>query len=376
MRIALIVPGGFDPSEEFRVIPALLALLKRLTVQHEVHVFALAQIRSKGTWTLYGATIHNLADPTSSGRIANAVSRIGAVAAILRANRVRPFDAIQAIWSGSCGLVATVAAKLLAIPFSVHVAGGELAAVPDIGYGGYQNLRGRLRERLVLRSANAVSAASTPIIRQIATLGVAARIIPLGVDLSLWPQRLPVRREPNQPARLIHVASLNRVKDQPLLLNALAELAAGRVEFCVDIVGEDTLAGEIQALAQRLDIAGRICFHGFLTQRQLRPIVERADVNIVSSRHEAGPLVVLEAAVVGVPTVGTAVGHIAEMAPSAAVSVPVGSASALAAGIKGLIDNEEWRLAMAHAAMKWGIARDADFTAAQFEALFTKSRQG
>ncbi len=36
---------------------------------------------------------------------------------------------------------------------------------------------------------------------------------------------------------------------------------------------------------------------------------------IISSRHEAGPLAVLEAAVKGVPTVGTAVGHIAEWAP-------------------------------------------------------------
>jgi glycosyltransferase involved in cell wall biosynthesis len=49
-----------------------------------------------------------------------------------------------------------------------------------------------------------------------------------------------------------------------------------------------------------------------MTQRQLRPIVEAADLMILSSCHEAGPLVMLEAAVAGVPTVGTAVGHIRE----------------------------------------------------------------
>jgi hypothetical protein len=39
---------------------------------------------------------------------------------------------------------------------------------------------------------------------------------------------------------------------------------------------------------------------------------------VVSSRHEAGPVAVLAAAVAGVPTIGTCVGHIAERAPSAA----------------------------------------------------------
>ena len=52
--------------------------------------------------------------------------------------------------------------------------------------------------------------------------------------------------------------------------------------------------------------------------------MREAHVSVISSRHEAGPVVALEAAAVGVPTVGTAVGHIAEWAPDAALAVPVG----------------------------------------------------
>src|SRR2546429_2362007 len=52
-----------------------------------------------------------------------------------------------------------------------------------------------------------------------------------------------------------------------------------------------------------------------------------------SSRHETGPLAMLEAAVAGVPTIGTAVGHIAEWAPHAAVSAPVGDSAGLAGAI-------------------------------------------
>ena len=103
----------------------------------------------------------------------------------------------------------------------------------------------------------------------------------------------------------------------------------------------------MQALAARLGIADRLSFHGFQTQRQLRPLFERADLLVMSSRHEAGPIAVLEAAVIGVPTVGTAVGHIREWAPRAALAVPVGDAAALARAMHLLLTDETLRLDMA-----------------------------
>ena len=68
---------------------------------------------------------------------------------------------------------------------------------------------------------------------------------------------------------------------------------------------------------------------------------------IISSRHEAGPLAVLEAATVGVPTVGTAVGDIAEWAPSAALAVPRRLESFSRRGIRHVITDEELRLKLA-----------------------------
>jgi glycosyltransferase involved in cell wall biosynthesis len=140
--------------------------------------------------------------------------------------------------------------------------------------------------------------------------------------------------------------------------------------FEIDIVGEDTLQGEVQALAGRLGLADRIRFHGFLTQRQLRPLVESAHLMILSSRHEAGPYVLLEAGVAGVPTVGTAVGHIAEWAPQAALGVPVGDWSGLAREIGKVLGDEDLRLRIARAAHERAIAEDADHTAASFQALY------
>jgi glycosyltransferase involved in cell wall biosynthesis len=363
MRIALVVPGGVDRSGEYRVIPALLALIGRLSLHNEVHVFALSQEAQPCTWQLDGAHVHNIGARRT---------RLRAVRAIIKMHRSSHFDVIHAIWSGSCGLVAAAAGTLLRIPSLVHVAGGELAAIPDIGYGGALTWRGRLREAVILRAVSTVTAASEPVIAALSAIGIAAHRVPLGVDLQSWPPRDPVRRRHDGPARLIHVASLNRVKDQPTLLRALATLMNAGLSFDMDVVGEDTLHGEIQALAGRLGLSQRVRFRGFLPQRQLRPLLEAADLIVHSSRHETGPLVVLEAAVVGVPTVGTLVGHIAEWAPEAAISVPVGDWSALASSIRRLLEDEDLRMRIAGEAYKRAVREDAGHTAKCFLALYRR----
>ena len=222
-----------------------------------------------------------------------------------------------------------------------------------------------------MAGAAAVTAASEPELELLSIAGVAARRVPLGVDRGRdWPAREPVPRRPGEPPRLIHVASLNRVKDQPTLLHAMARLATAQPGARLDIVGDDTLGGEMQRLAGALGLAERVCFHGFLTQRQLHPLVRGAHVSVTCSRHEAGPVAMLEAAAVGVPTVGTAVGHISEWAPEAAIAVPVGDADALAAALDGVLRDEPLRMRLARAAWLRALREDADYTAACFEGLY------
>lgn len=366
MKIALVIPGGVDRSGEYRVIPAVLALLREWARAHEVHVFSLARAGAD-TWISEGATIHEC----RAGGL-----RFHAVAAIEQEHRRAPFDVIQSLWIGWPGFVAIRAAERLRLPACVHVAGGELAALPEIGYGGALRWYSRWRDRWVLRRADAVSAASAPIIGQIAALGVSAARIPLGVDLARWPPLAPRTRARTEPARLLHVASLNRVKDQATLLRAVRWMVDAGHALRLDVAGEDTLGGEIQRLARQLRLGEHVHFHGFLTQRGLRPYFEAAHVNLVSSRHEAGPLVCLEAAVAGVPTVGTAVGHVLEWAPDAALCAPVGDAPALAAAVARLLDDDELRLRIARAAQRRACAEDASHGARAFEAVFARIARG
>ena len=361
VKIAMVVPGGVDRSGEYRVIPALLALIARLSLRDEVHVFALLQETRPASWDLLGARIHNIGARNTLLR---------AIHAIHTEHRSSAFHVVQSIWSGAPGFVAVAAARILRLPCAVHVAGGELTAIAEIGYGGRLSWKGRLREALVLRSATVVTAASAAMVEALARLGILAQRLPLGVDLSVWPPREPVRRAIDEPARLIHVASLNRVKDQTTLLHALASLSASGLDFQMDIVGDDTLQGEIQALRDRLGLSERVRFHGFLPQRRLLPLMQAAQVMVVSSRHEAGPIVVLEAAVAGVATVGTAVGHIAEWAPDAAACVAVGDPDALCRAIAAVLRDEDLRLRIAREALRRAAHEDADHTARGFQAIY------
>jgi glycosyltransferase involved in cell wall biosynthesis len=357
----LVVPGGVDRSLEYRVIPALLALISRLAINNDVQVFALYQETKAGEWQSAGAHIRNIGSKHTALR---------AVRAICAEHRTAPFDVVHAIWSNWCGLIAVSSARLLGIPSLVHIAGGELVSIPEIAYGGRLKWYGRLREAYNLRGASAVTAASTPMIEMLSALGVAAHRVPLGVDLTAWPPRDPVSRDPSRPARFIHVASLNRVKDQTTLLRALASLMRSGLKFEMNVVGEDTLNGEMQSLAAELGLSERVRFLGFLPQRQLRPIVEAADLMILSSRHEAGPLAMLEAAVAGVPTVGTAVGHIREWSPAAAACVPVGDWARLSKIISQLMEDEDLRLRIAREALQRAVREDANHTAECFQTLY------
>ncbi|HUL48496.1 MAG TPA: glycosyltransferase family 4 protein [Gemmatimonadales bacterium] len=360
MKVGLVVIGGVARAPEHGHIPCLHWLIERLARRSDVHVFSLYGAPHPDRYPLHGATVHHI-----GGR----PTRTRGLAAVLREHWRGPFDVFHAFWANPPGVIAAMAGALLARPVLLHLAGNELVALPDIHYGGALTRRGRFWTRLALRRASTITAASEPMLASLRTLGFTGSRVPLGVDLSRWPTREP-RRRSDRAARLVHVGSLNGVKDQEVLLEAARQLTARGVDFRLDIVGADTVNGRLEHLADALGLGGRVQFHGYLPHPRLYPIVGDADLLWMSSRHEAGPVAVLEAAVLGVPTVGTSVGHIAEWAPDAAVAVPIGDAAALAVETEGLLRDDARRLTLAREAQRRALACDADWTAARFAQLY------
>jgi glycosyltransferase involved in cell wall biosynthesis len=362
MRIALFVPGGVDRSGTDRVIPALLALIERLARRHAVLVLALTPAPAIGRYDLLGATVHDVGG--GAGR------RRRALALLADEHRRRPFDVFHAFWAQGTGSIAAIAGWRLHVPVVLHLSGGEMASMPDIAYGQRRTARGRLVLRLATAGARRITVASTPMAEAAAALGYEVRRIPLGPALDRWPPVPPRPRDPTATARLLHIADLNRVKDQDTLLKAAAWLARMGVDFHLDIAGHDTMGGDVQRAAGRLGLADCVTFHGKLRYPDLHALAIRADLHLLSSRHEAGPLAVIEAALAGAPTVGTRVGHVAEWAPTAAIAVPVGDAEAMACAARRLLDDDAHRMRVAQAAHERALAENADVTARLFEELY------
>ncbi len=381
MRIALVVPGGVDRSGRERVIPALLWLIERLARRHEVVVLSLGQEREPASWPLLGARVVDLGVLVPSPLPGLAMlRRLRAAAAFFRAETARvPLDVVHAFWASPCGFIAAVSAPR-GVPLVVSLAGGELAAVPSIGYGVQLVARERVKVAFALRRAAAVTAASIPMIEAAARHGVAARLVPLGVPAEGFAQRVrasgpgcgPGPGPGPAPFRLVHVASLNQVKDQSTLLAALALARAEEPDIVLEVAGEDTLGGAVQREAARLGLGDAVRFHGLLPVEGVRALLARSDLLVVSSLHEAGPLAVVEAAACGVPTAGTAVGHVAEGNGTRSLAVPPGDARALARAIVALRRDPARLARLGAAALAWARENDADSTAARFCALYAE----
>ena len=362
MKIAILTPGGVDRSGTERVIPCLLWLIERLVRGgDEVHVFTFRQETTPGTWPLLGATVHNAGSRRSYRTL---------LAMLGDEHRHARFDMVHAFWAAPSGFVGALASRLLRVPMILTLPGQDIAHLGTGPERTHATLAARFKLRIALWAARVITTPSIAMSRQAIATGIAAEPVALGVALDRWPPRAPRRRHRANPIRLLHVASLNAVKDQATLLGAMMRLRYLGVPFELDIIGCDTLGGAIQRLSAAQGLAAQVRFHDVLPQDRLRPWFERADLLVMSSRHEGAPIVMLEAAVAGVPTVGTAVGHIADFAPDAALAVPVGDDVALADAIARLSDNEDLRLRLARAAQERAICEDADFTAARFRALY------
>ena len=368
VRVGLVVTGGVDASARERVVPALLWLVERLARRHDVHVFVLHYHRTPRSYPLLGATVHDLGRVDGppgfrrfrvAARLRRAVAALGGV------------DLLHAYW-GMPGIVAVRVGRALRIPVVVTFDSGELVAIDDIGYGLQRRRIDRRAIAAVVRDAARVTVCTAHMAALPALGGRRVDIVPIGVDPAVFPL---TARQDGPPWRLLRVGSLNHVKDYPMLLRAMTSIVAAVPETHLDVVGEDTLGGAVQAQSGALGLARHVTFHGLLPTDALAALYARAHLHVMSSRHEAASVAMLEAACAGVPTVGTRVGYAADWAiEGRAVAVPVGDARGLAAATIALIRNRQHREHIAAAARAWALAHDADWTAAQFDRIYGELR--
>ncbi len=350
MRIGLITPG-FSADERDWCIPALLDLVRELSSRHDVHVLTLRYPHQRRTYQVFGATVNALGGATAGG-IHRLPLLTRALIAIRRAHRQAPFDVLHALWADEPGFLAVSAGRLLGVPAVVSLLGGELLALPEIGYGGQLGRSNRWLTGQALRHAHVVTAGSE-LLREIAApyAGRGRLVVrPLGVDTHLF---CPVQPDGVAESvlslageiKLLHVASLVPIKDQVTLLRSVALVAKQHAGVHLHVLGDGPLRVSLDIEAHALNLSEQVTFHGDVPHERLPDFYRAADLFVLSSRYESQSLVVLEAGACGCPAAGTAVGILPELLQPEHLA-SVGDWEALAAAIGRLLEQPQ-RLAEA-----------------------------
>jgi len=160
------------------------------------------------------------------------------------------------------------------------------------------------------------------------------RVIRNGIDLAEFPAR--AQPSGSTPAPAIHVARLQRIKDQPTLLRAVRQVVDVEPDFQLDIVGDGPDRAELHALAQDLELDGHVRFLG--SRDDVSRLLSSASLFVLSSLSEGIPLTLLEAMATGLPAVATDVGGNREIVipGETGLLVPAGSPPALAEALRAL----------------------------------------
>lgn len=196
------------------------------------------------------------------------------------------------------------------------VGGAETAPMQLLD--GFGTLAGKLRERVrnvathaaarllrlmdPTRRCGGIALASTPATAEVLKRGgISAALMPaIGYEFD---EDVTGVREVSAggPLRLLFVGRLHLLKGLHLLLQALAQLKPA--DACLTIVGSGPEQTRLTRLAEKLGIASRCCFSGFVPRNELAAIFARHDVVVAPSLYESGGLSVLEGFAHGLPAI-------------------------------------------------------------------------
>jgi len=180
-------------------------------------------------------------------------------------------------------------------------------------------------------------------------LGVAAgriAIVPNGVPAPATGTRVARAGAPE----LLFLGRLGARKGVPELIAALAMPAVQARAWHATIAGDGD-ASAFRAAVRAHGLSGRVDLPGWTDRAATARLLERADMLLLPSHHEALPIAVLEALAQGVAVITTPVGSVPEFLQDGthALLVPPGDVAALAGAIIRLLDDsgERERLGVA-----------------------------
>jgi len=180
------------------------------------------------------------------------------------------------------------------------------------------NFKGTLRKmitRLVVRNASAVLPVTENLQKAMESHGLKNqnyRVIPNVVDMNMFDisDAAPERSKKS----FIHVSCFeDKQKNISGILRVLKRLSEKRTDWVCQMVGEGIHLEKLISYASELNIEEKfVHFHGLKENKELAKMMAEADFQVMFSRFENLPVVILESFACGVPVLSTDVGGIRE----------------------------------------------------------------
>lgn len=195
------------------------------------------------------------------------------------------------------------------------------------------------------------------------------RPLPPGPILDTARRRLQ-RRYQTPDRFLLYVGTIEPRKNLTRLLEAFAHLAPAISHHLLFVGQRGWKDSQVFAAVERLDLAGRVHFLGFVPDDDLLALYNLAEALVFPSLYEGFGLPVVEAMACGIPVITSNRGALAEIAGGAAELVDPVDVGSISAGLERVL-NDAARQAQLR---DLGLARAAQFhweqTAAQTRAVY------
>ncbi|QGP93899.1 D-inositol-3-phosphate glycosyltransferase [Neomoorella glycerini] len=191
-----------------------------------------------------------------------------------------------------------------------------VATIHATEYGRNKGLHNRIQRTIHQIEAGLVARADRVIccsrymeeeIRELFQPRAAVKVIPNGVV------PIKVAANPGSGHDILFIGRLVVEKGVQVLLEALARLRGFYPQARLIIAGAGPYAGELQALAARLGVAGQVEFTGFVSEAERNQLLARTRVAVFPSLYEPFGIVALEAMSAGVPVIVARTGGLAEV---------------------------------------------------------------
>jgi teichuronic acid biosynthesis glycosyltransferase TuaC len=216
--------------------------------------------------------------------------------------KLHPIDLIHAHGPLPCGHAALLLSMELGVPYVVSVHGLDAFSTKQVSGRAGEWCR-RISQR-VYRSSRRVICISGRVREQVLEgTGNSCRtsVVYNGVDPKLFS---PAPEPSDARAIILSVGNLIPIKGHDLLIGAVASLAAELPELTLEIIGDGPERGRLQALAQQLQVGGRVRFLGRRSREQVASAMQQCTVFALPSRYEGLGCVYLEAMASGKPVIG------------------------------------------------------------------------